>query len=152
VMKTVGKLPGKSPRIREAELLGAEKGAIGGFFWDVINVMKDRPLPEENLANFNYLIQGTYCTISINRVREDIPMHIHKFNDEMQYYLEGEGEFRVGENWCSIKPGRIIYIPKGTVHGGPIREPVTLIALFTPKFEISKPDRVFVDENGNEYS
>jgi quercetin dioxygenase-like cupin family protein len=79
-------------------------------------------------------------------------MHIHKFNDEMQYYLEGEGDFRVGKNWCNIKPERIIYIPKGTVHGRPIRETVTLIALFTPKFDISKPDRAFVDEDGNQYS
>ena len=137
--------------IREAELRGAERGAIGGFFWDAIKIMKERSLSEESLASFNYLIQGTYCTISINKVRKEIPMHIHKFNDEMQYYLDGRGSFRVGQNWCSIEPGRIIYIPKGTVHGGPISEPVTLLALFTPKFDINKPDRVFVDENGNEY-
>lgn len=78
-------------------------------------------------------------------------MHIHKFNDEMQYYLEGRGKFRIGQEWYSIEPGTVTYIPKGTVHGGPIYEPVTLLAAFTPQFDIKKPDRVFVDGGGKEY-
>ena len=144
-------LLGNSLGIREAELVGASTGAIGGFFWDMLQVMKDRPLPEDSLARFNYFVQGNHCTISMNRVRKEIPLHIHKFNDEVQYYLEGRGRLRIGEEWCTTEPGRITYIPKGTVHGGPIHEPVTLLAVFTPQFDIKKPDRVFVDDNGKEY-
>jgi mannose-6-phosphate isomerase-like protein (cupin superfamily) len=151
MLKTDNRLPGRSPGIREAELVGASTGAIGGLFWDALKITKERPLPEESLARFNYLVQGIHCTISLNRVRKEIPLHIHKFNDEMQYYLEGKGKFRIGREWCSTAMGKITYIPKGTIHGGPIYEPVTLLAVFTPQFDIQKPDRVFVDENGIEY-
>ena len=145
------KLPGRSPLIREAEIQGASVGSIGGFFWDSQKIIEERKLPPESLARFNYLVQGGSCTITINKVHTEIPLHIHKLNDEMQYYIEGRGEFRISNERLTIKPGIVTYVPKGTVHGGPISEPVTLLAVFAPNFDIKNPDRVFVDENGNEF-
>ncbi len=41
------------------------------------------------------------------------PSHSHHVNEEMFYILEGEGEFRTGEDRHPIRPGDVIACPAG---------------------------------------
>jgi quercetin dioxygenase-like cupin family protein len=44
------------------------------------------------------------------------PPHIHRFEDESFYILEGSATFQAGGQTIHAKPGDFIRIPRGTVH------------------------------------
>ena len=44
------------------------------------------------------------------------PLHIHPFQDEWFYVLEGEYFFQVGEEKFQMKPGDTIFLPKNVPH------------------------------------
>ena len=44
------------------------------------------------------------------------PPHIHHFEDESFYILEGNITFHAGGQTIHAKPGDFIHIPRGTVH------------------------------------
>ena len=44
------------------------------------------------------------------------PPHIHHFEDESFYILEGTATFQAGGQTIHAKPGDFIHIPRGTVH------------------------------------
>lgn len=44
------------------------------------------------------------------------PPHIHHFEDESFYILEGTATFQAGDQTIHAKPGDFIHIPRGTVH------------------------------------
>jgi len=44
------------------------------------------------------------------------PPHIHQFEDESFYLLEGTATFQAGGQTIHAKPGDFIHIPHGTVH------------------------------------
>ena len=44
------------------------------------------------------------------------PLHIHTFQDEMFYVIEGEYHFQVGEDEYDLKPGDTIFLPRGVKH------------------------------------
>lgn len=63
-----------------------------------------------------------------------VPKHFHANANEIQYYLEGTGTIWLGDKEVQIKPGDLVVIPKGTVHGGTKTEgaPFKAIAIKTP--------------------
>lgn len=48
----------------------------------------------------------------------NVPKHIHKGSDEIQYVISGSGTFWLGNEQRPIHPGDLIIIPKGTIHAG----------------------------------
>jgi quercetin dioxygenase-like cupin family protein len=44
------------------------------------------------------------------------PPHLHHFEDESFYILEGTATFQAGGQTIHAKPGDFIHIPRGTVH------------------------------------
>ena len=44
------------------------------------------------------------------------PPHIHHFEDETFYMLEGSATFRAGGQTIHAKPGDCIHVPRGMVH------------------------------------
>ena len=44
------------------------------------------------------------------------PPHLHHFEDETFYILEGSATFQAGGQTIHAKPGDFIHIPRGTVH------------------------------------
>ena len=44
------------------------------------------------------------------------PPHVHHFEDESFYMLEGSATFQAGGHTIKAKPGDFMHIPRGTVH------------------------------------
>ena len=62
------------------------------------------------------------------------PPHIHRYEDETFYVLEGECDFRLGDETITAGAGDFVNVPRGTVHcfHNASAEPVRLILTFTP--------------------
>jgi len=44
------------------------------------------------------------------------PLHIHPYQDEMFYVIEGEYHFQVGDDRYELKSGDTIFLPRGIKH------------------------------------
>ena len=96
-----------------------------------------KPSPEEELffkitgddtdGRFDYL-EGTIEYLG------GPPMHIHHFQDETFYVVEGELRFKLGEEMLDLEAGDFAYIPKGVAHGyvNMKQEPVRGLGIFVP--------------------
>lgn len=64
----------------------------------------------------------------------NVPKHLHRDANEVQYILEGTGTIWLGDKEVRVKPGDLVIIPKGTPHGGtkPDGRTFKAIAIKTP--------------------
>ena len=62
------------------------------------------------------------------------PPHIHSREDETFYLLEGEIEFRLGDDTLTAGPGDFVNVPRGTVHcfRNAGAETARMVLTFTP--------------------
>ncbi len=44
------------------------------------------------------------------------PFHVHEREDEIFIVLEGQISYCVGGQWSEVRPGGVIFLPKGTPH------------------------------------
>ncbi len=62
------------------------------------------------------------------------PFHHHPTREEIIYIISGQAEQWCGNEYKVLKPGEMVLIPKGEVHGtyNPYREPVVFLAILAP--------------------
>jgi quercetin dioxygenase-like cupin family protein len=72
--------------------------------------------------------------------------HIHEHHDEVVTILDGEVEFRFGDDTRLVTAGDVISVPAGTIHA-PVHSPsgCLMVSVFAPCFDPDDPDRVFVE-------
>lgn len=60
--------------------------------------------------------------------------HHHPTREEIIYVISGQAEQWCGREYRVLKPGELVLIPKGEVHGtyNPFREPVVFLAILAP--------------------
>jgi mannose-6-phosphate isomerase-like protein (cupin superfamily) len=64
----------------------------------------------------NLLVASLGATVSVQT--GDVAKHFHQDSDEIQYIIEGQGTFWLGDRQIEVGPGDLIVIPKGTPHAG----------------------------------
>ena len=96
-----------------------------------------KPSPEEDLyfkmtgedtnGRFDY-VEGTIRHLG------GPPMHVHHFQDETFYVVEGALRFKVGEETFDLGAGDFAYIPRGVAHAyvNVGQEPVRGLGIFAP--------------------
>lgn len=91
-----------------------------------LNAWLSRPdvVPCEDLLLVRATMEPGFCH----------PFHHHPTREEIIYIVSGQAE-----QWCKgeyriLKPGEMVLIPKGEVHGtyNPFREPVVFLAILAP--------------------
>jgi mannose-6-phosphate isomerase-like protein (cupin superfamily) len=62
------------------------------------------------------------------------PPHIHTYEDEFFYVLDGTFEIRIGDELHPVGPGGFAYVPRGTVHNfrNTAAAPSRILVGFTP--------------------
>lgn len=121
-----------------------------GKFFNIQDVLRDNPPPEAG-PKFNYawLARGVHSTVNVVQglpPAQPAPdlLHIHREHDEIVYVVEGDSDFRLGEFTKRIKPGDIIFIPAGIVHGPVSGAKMAALSIYAPDFDPENPDREFV--------
>ena len=138
----------KVKKAQKAQMADGARGALGGNYWKARDILNKMNLCTDEVVRFEYLAEGANLTAALTIAR-DVPLHVHKYHDELIHIFNGSGKFRVGGTYCSIEPGGVIYIPQDTIHGGTPDEELRTLSIYTPRFDIRNPDRIFMDEKGD---
>ena len=76
---------------------------------------------------------GRYSLVEILVPEGEGVLHVHHFEDEGFYILEGEMTFYVGEQTIKAQPGSFLFGPKDVPHAFTVdRGPARLLFIFTP--------------------
>ncbi len=90
-----------------------------------------------------FVADGDFMSANVSILEErGNALHTQPLHDEIVVVLEGDVDFRVGEESRRVSPGDLIFIPRNTVHGPIIREGQRFAALsvFALFFDRSKPN------------
>jgi quercetin dioxygenase-like cupin family protein len=88
-----------------------------------------------------FVADGDFMSANVSVFEEaGSALHTQASHDEIVVVLEGEVDFRVGDESRQVGPGDFIFIPRNTIHGPIICEGQRFAALsvFAPFFDRSK--------------
>lgn len=88
-----------------------------------------------------FVADGDFMSANLSVLHESgDALHTQASHDELVVVLEGEVDFRVGDESRKVGPGDLIFIPRNTVHGPIIRDGqrFTALSVFAPYFDRAK--------------
>ncbi|TKB47302.1 cupin domain-containing protein [Ferrimonas sediminicola] len=88
-----------------------------------------------------FVFDGEHLTANVGVVSDSgNALHIQKAHDELLVIIEGDVEFKVGEEIKRVKRGDLVFIPKATLHGPMLKQGQSFAALsvFAPHFDRTK--------------
>ena len=87
------------------------------------------------------LARGEFAGAAIVRSSSaDGGLHRQPNHEELLVVIEGEGEFRVGDELRSVRPGDFVFVPRNAVHGiiSTKDASIAFLAILTPQFDPAK--------------
>lgn len=112
-------------------------------------VRRQNPRGDEEPLRLTWVRHGEYTSTALVDIGPGggLGAHVHRHHDEVIAIVEGEVEFRLGDEVETLGEGRVISVGAGTIHA-PVRSEngCVLISVFGGRFDPDNPDREFVDE------
>jgi len=88
-----------------------------------------------------FVFDGEHLTANVGVIGDSgNALHTQNDHDELLVIIEGNVDFKVGEETKSVKRGDLVFIPKATLHGPMLKEGQSFAALsvFAPHFDRTK--------------
>jgi quercetin dioxygenase-like cupin family protein len=93
-----------------------------------------------------FVIEGKHLTANVGIVRDSgNALHTQKYHDELLVIIEGNVDFKVGDEIRKVRKGDLVFIPQNTLHGPILEKGKSFVALsvFAPYFDKSKKNIVW---------
>ncbi|MDO3720510.1 cupin domain-containing protein [Marinobacter sp. chi1] len=93
-----------------------------------------------------FVFDGTHLTANVGVVRDSgNALHTQNHHDEILVIIEGNVDFKVGDEIKQVSQGDLVFIPQHTLHGPILKEGQSFAALsvFAPYFDRSKNNIVW---------
>jgi mannose-6-phosphate isomerase-like protein (cupin superfamily) len=78
--------------------------------------------------------------------RRGAGLHRQPAHEEVLIVLDGEGDFRVGDEICHVRRGDFVFVPRDTMHGTVAAgsAPLSFLSIIAPRVDLAK-DLVWED-------
>ena len=95
--------------------------------------LKDIPSKEIMPGYHGKLVHGKKMSWAFWTVESgaEVPLHFHP-HEQIMHVVEGEFEFKLGEDTKVYGPGDVVVIPSNTPHGGKALTDCRLMDIFSP--------------------
>ncbi|SEF67119.1 cupin domain-containing protein [Marinobacterium lutimaris] len=93
-----------------------------------------------------FVFDGKHLTANVGIVRDSgNALHTQNQHDEVLVIIDGDVDFKVGDEVTEVHRGDLVFIPQGTLHGPILREGQSFAALsvFAPYFDRSRNNLVW---------
>lgn len=93
-----------------------------------------------------FVFDGKHLTANVGIVRDSgNALHTQTNHDEILVIIEGDVDFKVGDEVRKVSKGDLVFIPQNTLHGPILEEGQSFAALsvFGPHFDRSKDNIVW---------
>lgn len=93
-----------------------------------------------------FVVDGKHLTANVGIVRDsENALHTQELHDEVLVIIEGNVDFKVGNEVKKVRKGDLVFIPQNTLHGPILEEGQSFAALsvFAPYFDRSKKNIVW---------
>ena len=111
-------------------------------------VLSDHPILEGETFRITHLQRTERSTSAVCSIEVGgwLRPHIHHHHDKVIVFLEGEADFRLGDEMRRVSAGDVAVVPAGTVHATMnAATRVIIAAVFAPNFDPENEDREYVD-------
>lgn len=102
-------------------------------------VKKGEPRP--GFTN-NAMVKTPTFTVGAVSVKDEIKPHRHNDGSHVLYIVSGAGTMTHGDRTIALKPGMVVYVPVGIVHGVKSTGELTFVDFAQPPFDPAKMDWV----------
>ena len=116
---------------------------------DLIQSFQTDAATENDPVKRMFICDGEFMTANIaTSAGEGSKLHTQPNHDEIVIVIEGESEFRVGDETRQVGPGDFIFIPKNTLHGRVRTSTPTMstLSIYAPFFDRKKENIVWAEE------
>lgn len=109
--------------------------------YEKLRVMETDPSTRGDPIKREFICDGQHLTANVAIVGESgNALHTQTAHDEIVVILEGEADFRVGDELRRVGPGDLVFIPRNTLHGPILKEggKFSALSVYAPFFDRSK--------------
>ena len=108
---------------------------------EIAEAMDVDPSTRDDPIKRTFVVDGAHLTANVGIVRDSgNSLHTQADHDEILVIIDGDVEFRVGEEVRTVRTGDLVFIPQNTLHGPMLEEGQSFAALsiFGPRFDRSR--------------
>ena len=113
---------------------------------DIVKRFQTDPATQNDPVKRMFICDGESITANIaSSTGNEAKLHTQPEHDEIVIVIDGEAEFRVGEEVRRIGPGDFVFIPRNTIHGRvrTITESMSALSIYAPYFDRNKENIVW---------
>lgn len=112
----------------------------------IVQRFQTDPSTQNDPVKRMFICDGESITANIaTSSAEESKLHTQPNHDEIVIVIDGEAEFRVGDEVRRIGPGDLVFIPRNTIHGRvrTISESMSALSIYAPFFDRAKDNIIW---------
>jgi len=113
---------------------------------EIVQRFQTDPETQSDPVKRMFICDGESITANIaTSSGDDSKLHTQPNHDEIVIVIEGEAEFRVGDEVRRVGPGDFVFIPRNTIHGRvrTISESMSALSIYAPYFDRAKDNIIW---------
>jgi quercetin dioxygenase-like cupin family protein len=113
---------------------------------EIVGRFRTDPATESDPVKRMFICDGESISANIaTSSGNENKLHTQPNHDEIVIVIDGEAEFRVGDEVRRVGPGDFVFIPRNTIHGRvrTISESMSALSIYAPYFDRAKDNIVW---------
>ncbi len=113
---------------------------------EIVQRFQADPATQSDPVKRMFICDGESITANIaTSSGDESKLHTQPDHDEIVIIIDGEAEFRVGDEIRRVGPGDFIFIPRNTLHGRvrTITESMSALSIYAPFFDRTKANIIW---------
>ena len=113
---------------------------------EIVQRFQTDPATQSDAVKRMFICDGESITANIaSSSGNESKLHTQPDHDEIVIVIEGEAEFRVGDEVRRVGPGDFVFIPRNTIHGRvrTITESMSALSIYAPYFDRTKENIIW---------
>ena len=113
---------------------------------DIVRQFQTDPETQDDPIKRMFICDGQSISANIaTSSGTDSKLHTQPDHDEIVIVIDGEAEFRVGDETRRVGPGDFMFIPRNTLHGRvrTLTDSMSALSIYAPYFDRSKENIIW---------